>query len=72
MAPIDEKVGESFLRWFGDVSRNAINAPVKKIEFNLREQKKIRGRPKLTLIDIVKNDMSINEVTKSMTSDRIE
>ena len=37
-----------------------------------KKKKKSRGRPKLTLIDIVKNDMSINEVTKSMTSDRIE
>ena len=72
MAPIDEKMRETFLRWFGDFSRNAINAPVKKIEFNLREQKKSRGRPKLTLIDIVKKDISIKEVTKSVTSDRIE
>ena len=33
--------------------------------------KKGRERPKITLI-VVKNDISIKEVTKSMTSNRIE
>ena len=39
--------------------------------FKLREQKKGRGRPKITLVE-VKKDMSIKEVTKSMTSERIQ
>ena len=37
----------------------------------LRERKKGRGRQKLTLI-VVKKNMSIKEVTESMTSDRID
>ena len=34
--------------------------------------KKGRGRPKITLVDVVKKDMSIKEVTEAMTTDRIE
>ena len=33
--------------------------------------KKVRI-PKIILVEVVKNDMSIKEVTKSMTLDRIE
>ena len=31
-----------------------------------------RGRPKITLLAVVKKDVSIKEVTKAMTVDRIE
>jgi hypothetical protein len=35
-------------------------------------KKRDKGRPKITIIEVVKNDISIKEVTKHMTSDRIE
>ena len=35
-------------------------------------EKKGRGSPKITLEEVIKNDMSIREVTESMTLDRIE
>jgi hypothetical protein len=64
---------ESHLRWFGHVQRRAINAPVRKSELiQVEGTKKGRGRPKITLIEVVKNDMLIKKVTESMTSDRIE
>lgn len=34
--------------------------------------KKSRGRPKITLVIVMKNDMSIKEVTESMNSYIIE
>ena len=34
--------------------------------------KKGRGRPKITLVEVIKKDMSIRKVTKSMTSNRIK
>ena len=34
--------------------------------------KKGRGRPKITLVEIIKKDMSIRKVTKSMTSNIIK
>ena len=33
--------------------------------------KKGRGRPKITLIEVVKKDMLIKKITKSMTPNRI-
>ncbi len=38
----------------------------------VKGMKKDRGRPKITLIEVIKKDMSIKDVTKSITSDRIE
>ena len=42
----------------------------------LKEPKKGREKPKLTLVEVTKKDMSIKKVTKSMTSkmtsDKIE
>ena len=49
-----------------------INAPVRKSEFiQVKETKKGRERPKITFV-LVKKDMSIKKVTKSMTLDSIE
>ena len=31
-----------------------------------------RGRPKITLVELIKNEISIEKVRKSMTLDRIE
>jgi hypothetical protein len=39
---------------------------------SLYNKKKSRGRPKITLIEVIKNDISIKDATKSMTSDRIK
>ena len=38
----------------------------------MREPKKGRGKPKITLVEVVKKYMSIKEVIESMTLDRIE
>ena len=41
--------------------------------FKLREQKKKgRGRPIITLVEVVKKNVSIKEVREVMTSERIE
>ena len=52
MALIDEKMRESCLGWFGHVQRKAINALVRKSEFNQVEgmEKKHGGRPKVKFI----------------------
>ena len=38
----------------------------------VERMKRGRARSKITLVEVVKKDMSIREVTKSLTSDRIE
>ncbi len=71
MVPINEKMRESRLRWFDHMQIREINAPVRKSEL-IQKKKRGRGRPKITIVEVVKNDMSIKEVTESMTLDRIE
>ena len=73
VAPIDEKIRKSYLKWFGYVQRRATYAPIKKNEFiQVEEMKKDRRRQKITLVDIIKNDISIKGVTKNITLDRVE
>ena len=49
------------------------NAPIRKSEFiQVEGKKKGRGRPKITLVEVIKKYMSITGVTESMTLDRVE
>jgi hypothetical protein len=51
----------------------AINALVRKSKLiQVEWKKKGRGRPKTILVEVVKTDMSIKKITKSMNLDRIE
>ena len=46
-------------------SKGATNTLVRKSEFiQVKGTKKGRGRPKITLVEVIKNDMSIKEVTQ--------
>ena len=55
VTPIDEKMRESHLRWFGHVQRSAINAPIRKSELILvKGTKRGKGRPKIILVEIKK------------------
>ena len=73
MTSIDEKMRESHLRWFGHVQRRVTNALVKKSKLiQVEGTKNGRVSQKITLVELVKNDMSINEVIETMISDRIE
>ena len=48
----------------------AIKALVRKSELiQVKGTKECGGRTKITLVEVVKKDMSIKEVTKDMTSD---
>ena len=73
MTSIDEKTRESRLRWFGHVQRRVTNVLIKKSKLIQVEGTKNGGvSQKITLVELVKNDMSINEVIETMISDRIE
>ena len=61
------------MRLFDHVQRRAINASTKNSEFlQVEVMNKGRERPKITSVEVVKDDISIKEVTKSMTSNKIE
>ena len=73
MAFIDQNIIESCLRWFGHVQRRVINATIRKSGLiQVKGKKKCRGRPKLTLVEKVKVDMSTKEVIESMMLGRID
>ena len=46
-------------------------APVRKVEnIDIEQGKKLRGRPKMTWIEVVKKDMKLLELEKRMAADR--
>ena len=56
------------LKNFDHVERKVINAPMTKRELiQVKRMEKGRGRPKIKLVELVKIDMSIKEVTMNMT-----
>ena len=73
MALFDQNIIESCLRWFGHVQTRVINATIRKSGLiQVKGMKKCRGRPKLTLVEKVKVDMSTKEVIESMMLGRID
>ena len=54
MSPIDEKIRESCLRWFGHVQRRAINAPMWEwIGSSWGNEKNIEEDKKIILVEVV-------------------
>ena len=55
------------LKNFDHVERKVINAPMTKRELiQVKRMEKGRGRPKVKLVELVKINMSIKEVTMNM------
>jgi len=58
VAPIEEKLTQHQLRWFGDVQRRPSEAPVRIGVLKRGDKvKRDRGRPKLTWDESVKRDL---------------
>lgn len=73
VAPIYEKKMKSHLRWFSHMQQRATKAPVKKCELiQVEGMKKCNEKPKIILVEIIKQDMSIKEAIKSMILGRVE
>ena len=73
VAPIEDKMRENRLRWFGHVQRKPLDAPVRKSDLlTIHGNAKGRGRPKLTLTKIIKKDISICNLSVSLALNRIE
>jgi len=51
MVPIEDKLREIRLRWFGHVKRSSADAPMRRCErINIPKDKRWKGRPKKSLI----------------------
>ena len=71
VAPIEEKMRESRLRWFGHVKRRSVAAPVRRCEkINPPGGKRGRGRPKKSLEEVVREDLRVVGLTEDMAQDR--
>ncbi|KAI8529824.1 hypothetical protein RHMOL_Rhmol11G0004100 [Rhododendron molle] len=73
VAPIEEKLRENRLRWFGYVYCRPEDAVVKRADrIDLDSNATGRGRPKLTLDAVVRKDMNILGLCEQVALDRTQ
>ena len=71
VAPIEDKMRENRLRWFGRIRRRPMDAPVRRVEkIDIEQGKKLRGRSKITWMEVVKKDMKLLELEERIVADR--
>ena len=73
VAPIEGKMRENRLRWFGHVRRRPIDAPVRRVErIKLGQVKRAQGRPQKTWMDIIRQDIEAKGLNEGILLDRNE
>ena len=73
IAPIEEKIRENRLRWFGHIERRPTTTPVRKVSFIIEEDfRRKRGRPKRRWMDVVNQDLKTLNLSKTLIFDRKE
>ncbi|KAH0462579.1 hypothetical protein IEQ34_010154 [Dendrobium chrysotoxum] len=73
VAPVEDKIRESCLRWFGHIKRRPPDDPVRKVEvLDLTYVKKGRGRPKKTWLENIRNDLSLLDLNENLTFNRTQ
>ena len=71
VAPIEGKMRETRLRWFGHVKRRSVDAPVRSCErINTPVGKRGRGRPKKSLDEVIRDDLKVAGLTEDLSQDR--
>ena len=71
VAPIVEKMVENRLRWFVHVERRPVDSVVRRVDQMERRQTiRGRGRPKKTIREVIKKDLELNDLDRSMVLDR--
>ena len=71
MAPIEEKLVQLLLRWFGHIQHRPLEAPVHSRRLKRADNvKRGRGRPNLTWKESVKRDLKDWSITKELAIDR--
>ncbi|KAF3653912.1 hypothetical protein FXO38_15424 [Capsicum annuum] len=69
--PVENKMREVRLRWFGHVMRRGMDAPVRRCErLALDGFRRDRGRPKKYWGEVIRRDMEQLQLTEDMTLDR--
>lgn len=69
--PIVEKIVEYRLRWFGHVEGRSVGFMVRRVDQMERCQTtRGRGRPRKTISEVIKKDLEINNLVRSMVLDK--
>jgi len=70
VVPLEDKLGETRLRWFVHVKRS-VDATVRRCEaIDLSHYTRGRGRPKMSWNEVIRCDMKFMGLTDDMTQDR--
>ncbi|XP_070017052.1 uncharacterized protein [Nicotiana sylvestris] len=70
VSSVEDKLRESRLRWFGHVKKRDIAASVRRCErLSMAGLRKGRGRPKKYWGHVVRQDISVLQLTEDMTHD---
>ena len=70
VAPIEDKLREVRLRWFGHVKMNA-NAPVSRCErINVPNGKRGKGRPKKSSDEVIREGLKVVGLSEDLAQDR--
>ncbi|XP_070026013.1 uncharacterized protein [Nicotiana sylvestris] len=71
VAPVDDKMREVRLRWFGHVQRRSIDAPVRRCErLVVMGMRRGRRRPKKYWGEVIRQDMVLLQIFEDMALDR--
>ncbi|XP_070010119.1 uncharacterized protein [Nicotiana sylvestris] len=71
VAPVDDKMREVGLRWFGHVQRRSLDAPVRRCEqLAMVGTRRGRGRPKKYWGEVIRQDMAWLHISENMALDR--
>ncbi|XP_070018008.1 uncharacterized protein [Nicotiana sylvestris] len=71
VVPIEDRMREVRLRWFGRVRRRSMDTPVRRCErLALTGVRKGRGRPKKYWREVIRQDLARLQISKDMALDR--
>jgi len=67
VAPIEDKMRENRIRWFGQVIRRSVDAPVRRCErINIPGGKRGRGRAKKSLGEVIREDLKVVRLSNDL------
>ena len=71
VVPIEDKMREIRLRWFGHMKRRSVDASVRRCErINIPKGKRGKGRPKKSLEEVIREDLKVVRLTEDMAQGR--
>jgi len=69
--PIEDRLREIRIRWFGHVKRRSEEAPIRRCEsINIPRGKRGKGRPQKSLDEVIRKNLKVVELTENMAQDR--